>query len=337
MKKKLILLALVVLGAIALIGCKIRTFQTVTFENGKIKVHCKTSILAKDIDDSYSDETEKATFLNGLGYDINKVEYHEGDKYYYREADGEGNTYDEAYENSGKAILQRKVKKDEKDNIIRESIFTQDKISFFPEDYMSEVDPSSTDPSVVAYAFSEISFSAPEAYVDSYGGTLSEDKKTITFTLTSDMKKDELAKEYYAYTAAGVCARDGHKTETVNAKPATYFDNGYEGDIVCSVCGENFGEGKTTDKLVLKKTKITKVTPKSSAVTIKWKKVKGATGYNVQIKIGKKWKKASPSKTKYTFKKLNSGKKYKVRVRAFVKKGSKKAFAKWRTKTVKTK
>ena len=81
------------------------------------------------------------------------------------------------------------------------------------------------------------------------------------------------------------------------------------------------------------------------AVTVKWKKVPRASGYIVQLSTDKKFKKdlkkvtISKSKTvSKTVGKLKAGKKYYVRVCAYVKSGGKKIQGKWsKAKTVKVK
>lgn len=62
-----------------------------------------------------------------------------------------------------------------------------------------------------------------------------------------------------------------------------------------------------------------KVTAKKKSFTVTWKKVSGAKGYQVQYSLTKNFKKATVknvTKTKLTVKKLKSGKKYYVRVKA---------------------
>ena len=82
--------------------------------------------------------------------------------------------------------------------------------------------------------------------------------------------------------------------------------------------------------------KIKKVKPSKKALTVKWKKVKNATGYRVQIARDKKFKKARKTKKvrKYpskglTFRKLKSKKKYFVRVQAFRIVKGKTIYGKW--------
>ncbi len=132
-----------------------------------------------------------------------------------------------------------------------------------------------------------------------------------------------------------------HKTKVVNKVAATYFAKGYTGDTVCSICNKVIKKGKQTAKLKLKKPKFTlKKGKKLFKVT--YKKVKGATGFQLKYKTGKgKWKTKKYNAKKTTtkkIKKLKSGKKYIVKIRAFVKKGNKTVYSKWaKSKKVKIK
>lgn len=79
-----------------------------------------------------------------------------------------------------------------------------------------------------------------------------------------------------------------------------------------------------------------KTTKKSAKIT--WGKVKGAAGYQVQMKKGRKYKKLTTvKKTKYTFKKLLSKKKYTFRVRYYKTINGKKFYSAWKQITIKTK
>ena len=102
---------------------------------------------------------------------------------------------------------------------------------------------------------------------------------------------------------------------------------------------------KTTKTTVVKPKKVTKlgkvkIKPilnyKAKKVKIKWKKVRGATGYQYKISLNKKYKKAKIKSTKkksFSFKfKLN--KNYKVGVRAYKKVGNKKDYGKWTIKNI---
>lgn len=93
------------------------------------------------------------------------------------------------------------------------------------------------------------------------------------------------------------------------------------------------------------KTKISKVNGAKKKITVKWKKISKATGYQVQVATDKKFKKnkktvtISKNKTlSTTIKKLKSKKKYYVRVRTYRKVGGKKVYSSWSSvKNIKTK
>ncbi len=84
-----------------------------------------------------------------------------------------------------------------------------------------------------------------------------------------------------------------------------------------------------------------KLKAKKNAIKASWKKGFGAIGYEVQFSTSKKFTKKSTKTTKkmkFTIKKLNSNKKYFVRVRAYSVTNGKKTYGKWsKTMNVKTK
>ena len=92
-------------------------------------------------------------------------------------------------------------------------------------------------------------------------------------------------------------------------------------------------------------TKVKKVKATKKSLTIKWSKVKGASGYEIQVATDKKFKKNKKSilvkKQKTTsakIKKLKSKKKYYVRVRTYKVVGRKKVYSSWiNGKAIKTK
>ena len=82
-----------------------------------------------------------------------------------------------------------------------------------------------------------------------------------------------------------------------------------------------------------------RIQAKPKALQAGWKKVSGASGYQVWYSASKKFKKKSvkiTKKTKLTVKKLKSGKDYFVKVRAYTVKKGKKVYGAW-SKTVKKK
>ena len=102
-------------------------------------------------------------------------------------------------------------------------------------------------------------------------------------------------------------------------------------------------ELKTTT--ATEKTKITKTTGAKKKLTVKWKKISKATGYQIQVATDKKFTKNKKSITisknktiSTTIKKLKSKKKYYIRVRTYRKVGGKKVYSGWcSVKNVKTK
>ncbi len=73
---------------------------------------------------------------------------------------------------------------------------------------------------------------------------------------------------------------------------------------------------------------------KGKKLTVKWKKVTGAKGYQLQYALNKKFKKkksVQTKKTKYTIKKLKKKKTYYIRVRVYKMNGRKKVYGKWST------
>lgn len=129
----------------------------------------------------------------------------------------------------------------------------------------------------------------------------------------------------------------GHTTSVKNKKSATYFVKGYTGDTVCTVCNKIIAKGKATAKKTLKVPKVT-LTKGKKKFKVKYTKVSGATGFEVQYKVGKKLVSKTFNTKKSatnTIKKLKNGT-YKVKVRAFVKSGKKKVYSKWtKTRTIK--
>lgn len=93
-----------------------------------------------------------------------------------------------------------------------------------------------------------------------------------------------------------------------------------------------------------KKAKIKKVKGYKKALEVRYAKVSGASGYQIQVATDKKFKKnkktvtAKKSKTKVKISKLKKKKKYYVRVRAYKSVSGKKVYGTWsKVKTVKTK
>ena len=91
---------------------------------------------------------------------------------------------------------------------------------------------------------------------------------------------------------------------------------------------------KVTIKVSPKKPSVKSAnTAKGKKLTVKWAKDKMASGYQVQISTDKKFKEnvksRSLSKSSYTFTKLETGKKYYVRIRSYKKSGKETLYSAW--------
>ena len=132
---------------------------------------------------------------------------------------------------------------------------------------------------------------------------------------------------------------NSHKTVLKYEKAATYFENGYTGDWVCTICGDTKKYGRTIAKLRLDTPTVT-VKAAKRTLTVRYKRVRDASGFQVRYVLKGKAKiktfaaKKSVSKT---ISKLAKGS-YKINVRAYIKKGTKTAYSSWtKAKTVKVK
>ncbi len=113
-----------------------------------------------------------------------------------------------------------------------------------------------------------------------------------------------------------------HQTELRNVKEATYFENGYTGDMVCTVCEEIIEKGQAIDKLVLKTPGVKYATAKKK-IKVTYKKVNDATGFQVKCVNtvnGNSYAKKYNTKKTVT-KAITSlrGKSYKVKIRSYTK------------------
>ena len=103
--------------------------------------------------------------------------------------------------------------------------------------------------------------------------------------------------------------------------------------------------GKATKKVTVTVPKAptlkTVKSSKSKQLTVKWSKVKGATGYQLYYKVGSKAKTVKITKAstvKKVIKKLKKGKTYKVYVRSYIKDGKTLYYSNWsKVKKAKTK
>lgn len=130
----------------------------------------------------------------------------------------------------------------------------------------------------------------------------------------------------------------GHNCQKITKK-STYFEKGYTADK-CKRCGALLNK-KTVKKLTLAKPTAT-VTPSSKAFKVSYKKITGATGYQIQYSTNSKFNSASSKKTTSLSKSvtgLKANKKYYVRVRAYrTEKGKGTVYSSWSSaKSVTTK
>jgi chaperonin cofactor prefoldin len=91
-------------------------------------------------------------------------------------------------------------------------------------------------------------------------------------------------------------------------------------------------KASVTPKVTVKKSAVKSLKKGSKSFEAKWKKVSGASGYQISYKTGKKTVKKTVnggSKTSLKVKNLKSGKKYTVKVRTWMKVNGKKYYSKW--------
>lgn len=163
--------------------------------------------------------------------------------------------------------------------------------------------------------------------------------ETLNFTAvnhgTTKLEAQYVDKKTNAVVAKKQFTVEVHKGKTVSKK-ATYFADGYKNRRICSVCNKVLSKGTTVKKLKLK-TPTVKVTAGKKKITVKYTKVKNATGFQVKYTKGnktytKKFKTAKSATKSIT--KLKKGK-YKVQVRAYKTSGKKTAYSSYsKAKTV---
>lgn len=129
----------------------------------------------------------------------------------------------------------------------------------------------------------------------------------------------------------GLVVKDGDKTLKAGADyNVTYTSNKLPGKAKATITVIGAYKGTKTVFFIIKpgKTVITSAKTKSRAVTLKWKKQSGITGYQIQYrKIGpNKYKTLNVKTAGRTFKKLKRGKNYQFKVRSYKVIGGKKYF-----------
>ena len=130
---------------------------------------------------------------------------------------------------------------------------------------------------------------------------------TSVFFTGEELTESQLMAGKYSYTI-----------DTSSLSAGTYNINAHMEWYTFYAWHRDFGEKNTTLTLVDKPDYAVKITKaknvKSRKIKVAWKKVKGATKY--QVKIGKR--RYSTTKCSYLKKKLKKGKTYTVNVRAYV-------------------
>lgn len=141
---------------------------------------------------------------------------------------------------------------------------------------------------------------------------------------------ESMVNEAYTHLKAAVDALEKKAADTTPA-PVTPSDP-TPSDPTPSASADPAPTTPTKTTVRGKKVTLKKATSKKKAVQLQWKKLSGASGYEVQYSLNKKMKKATVKKVndvKLTIKKLKAGRTYYVRVRATAKESGKKVVSKW--------
>ena len=134
-----------------------------------------------------------------------------------------------------------------------------------------------------------------------------------------------------------------HTVVVDKAVSATYTTTGKTQGSHCSVCGKVIKAQKKIAKKKLAKPTGLKATAKSKSFKLKWKKVSGAKGYEIQYSYKSKFsgtKKVTVKRgnaTSQTVKKLKGKKKVYIRIRAYYNDKNGKAYSPWTVTNVTTK
>ena len=167
--------------------------------------------------------------------------------------------------------------------------------------------------------------------------------KRVTKTITVD--KNDLSYNanqavymlLHAEVAEGDCDESNNDSYAILYQAKTNTDAKANTTVPSSGTGNAVKKQSAPAKVVKVKApgkvKVTSVkNVKGKKISAKWKKVKGAKGYQLQYALSKKFKKKKSiqtKKTKYTIKKLKKKKTYYIRVRAYKMNGKKKVYGKW--------
>ncbi len=183
-------------------------------------------------------------------------------------------------------------------------------------------------------------------------GLIAKNQKTTKFDITWNLQRETADKyEVYMYNSKTkkyekLGESSGNAGEVYGLKSGTTYK--LKVRAVRTVNGKTY-YGDYSDVLktttATDKTKITKTKGAKKKLTVNWKKISKATGYQVQVATDKKFTKNKKSVTisknktiSTTIKKLKGKKKYYIRVRTYRKVAGKKVYSSWSSvKNVKTK
>ena len=169
--------------------------------------------------------------------------------------------------------------------------------------------------------------------------------KRVTKTITvnkSDLSYNANQAVYmllHADVAEGDCDESNNDSYAILYQAKTNMNTNTNSQTSSSGTA-NAGKKQSTSSKTVKvkapsKVKLTSAkNGKGKKLTVKWKKVTGAKGYQLQYAMNKKFKKkksVQTKKTKYTIKKLKKKKTYYMRVRAYKMNGKKKVYGRWST------
>ena len=169
--------------------------------------------------------------------------------------------------------------------------------------------------------------------------------KRVTKTITvnkSDLSYNANQAVYmllHADVAEGDCDESNNDSYAILYQAKTNMNTNTNSQTSSSGTA-NAGKKQSTSSKTVKvkapsKVKLTSAkNGKGKKLTVKWKKVTGAKGYQLQYAMNKKFKKkksVQTKKTKYTIKKLKKKKTYYIRVRAYKMNGKKKVYGRWST------
>lgn len=177
---------------------------------------------------------------------------------------------------------------------------------------------------------------------DSYSLTISAIGHKYIETI---VKPTSTEKGYTIHTCTecGECYMDNYVNPIINSsdKSTTKYS---EETIKSNNLNSTHNDGECIKEIKEKTTKIKSLKKAQKSIKVKWKKIKGVAGYQIQYSTSSKFKKAkkitikSAKTTSKTIKKLKSKKRHYVRIRTYIVVNGKKKYSNWsKKKSQKTK